>query len=669
MDILFSIATGLGLRVICINLPDPVNKLAPAFVGLWEGIISQLIVSLNPEGRRLTIDHYLAYSLRLVFDLILAHDFSRPISVALWTAVGVLVCQTVGPISQPDTNKLRRRRRRHKVTHLVPLPSHICIYKSPPNPRPQTGSATESALIPPRRETPLPDQPVTPPSFFLQGEDSGDLNFSPLPVNQPTPSNVCSPVPPRPPSALAPLLEAPSDEDTAPRNAALLPTPPATSLSVDTDDKNPNDIEQRLSTIAEASSGEEAFSSAVVGNGAPNKDYHSTPNINVVEDTELEQAKKPNATSSPSMTTMAPLPVPDPYVRQSLQKMTRAGSEVCCQANQPSLISVPYFDNPTTKFVLRLSTPGDEVLSDELQTPLNPIVRTMFDDDINNIYTENENDELQTPLALNKHLAAEQLSPLLLPVRLRLGIPPEDMRHAELGDDDDQGFDQLAMLNPPPGVVAERIDTITTEPANPATSASHDTAADVPRLLNNLPLQMLFDSMPTSPGSESGLSVLSTAVPSKLYSRGGDWRKRAWEEEKNRSDLAREYELALKERRATTAFMLKGRIAEMDAKIKRLHEKAARRYYMSRNMTQRAQTVDVHGLRVIEAIEVTENAFREALASGHGTLRVITGKGLHSKNNQPVIKNALIKTMERQKIPCKPDPTNSGILILSLPPP
>ncbi|PFH49782.1 hypothetical protein AMATHDRAFT_146907, partial [Amanita thiersii Skay4041] len=87
------------------------------------------------------------------------------------------------------------------------------------------------------------------------------------------------------------------------------------------------------------------------------------------------------------------------------------------------------------------------------------------------------------------------------------------------------------------------------------------------------------------------------------------------------------------------------------------------------NMSHSSQTVDVHGLRPQEAIEVTEKAFREALASGHGTLKVITGKGLHSKNNIPVLRNNLIKSMEEQRIPCEIDPNNSGVLILRLPPP
>ncbi len=65
------------------------------------------------------------------------------------------------------------------------------------------------------------------------------------------------------------------------------------------------------------------------------------------------------------------------------------------------------------------------------------------------------------------------------------------------------------------------------------------------------------------------------------------------------------------------------------------------------NTPAKPQTVDLHGLRVQEAIEVAERAFRDALDSGYGSLRVITGKGLHSKNNLPILKNALIREMEK----------------------
>ncbi|EFI28101.1 hypothetical protein CC1G_14128 [Coprinopsis cinerea okayama7 len=85
------------------------------------------------------------------------------------------------------------------------------------------------------------------------------------------------------------------------------------------------------------------------------------------------------------------------------------------------------------------------------------------------------------------------------------------------------------------------------------------------------------------------------------------------------------------------------------------------------NPKRREHTIDVHGLRPSEALEKTEKALLELLKSGHSTLRVIVGKGLHSVNGQPVLKGAITAAMQRQKIPCEVDPKNTGVLIVELP--
>jgi hypothetical protein len=62
---------------------------------------------------------------------------------------------------------------------------------------------------------------------------------------------------------------------------------------------------------------------------------------------------------------------------------------------------------------------------------------------------------------------------------------------------------------------------------------------------------------------------------------------------------------------------------------------------------QKPQTIDVHRLRVNEAIRVTEKAFRDVLVNGQNSLRVIVGKGNHSRGGFPVLKGALIREMEK----------------------
>ncbi|KAF8222944.1 hypothetical protein L208DRAFT_1319706, partial [Tricholoma matsutake] len=79
-------------------------------------------------------------------------------------------------------------------------------------------------------------------------------------------------------------------------------------------------------------------------------------------------------------------------------------------------------------------------------------------------------------------------------------------------------------------------------------------------------------------------------------------------------------------------------------------------------------TIDVHGLRVAEAVKLTEKALRDAIRHDHPEIRVIVGKGLHSRNGTPVLKQAIIREMQKVQIPCRVNNFNTGILILSLPP-
>ncbi|KAF8629842.1 hypothetical protein AX15_003208 [Amanita polypyramis BW_CC] len=645
MDILFSIASGLGLRLICGNLPEPVNGLSPVFIGLWEGTLSHLLISLDPDGAQISTDHFLAYCVRLVVDLVHSQDPLRPVAVALWTGVGIFLCQA---INYQSPNEHRKRSRRRKASGTTSLPSHIRVYEPPPSQKIEPSSNQASS----RPEMPPHERPSTPPSFFLQGEDSEVMNFSPVldPSLQTDPASI----PPRPPSAIAPLLEAASDGDPL-QVPASLPTPPATSFSADID-KESSDSGRRLSTIVEAPSGEETSTFAPVNKGESGRDELGAFRNKAppVETRDQEQ----NTIHTPTKADLIPLPVPDPYTRQSWRKKTAVShnsSRILATADTAPPAIVTNVNPVTAKLLLRPYTSDEEVVSDELQTPLNPVSRALLEDDADNVFSENDNDELQTPSMLRRHLGDGQLSPLSLPVQVRLAdetarLTESNTHYIESGDDRDLG--QLTILNPPRRVTGQSIDAVI--------AASNSV---IPR--NSL--LMTSESALSSPISETASSKLSDVDPKELYSRGDEWRKKAWEEERRLSELRTEYRKAVGEKRVKDAFMLKGQITKTIETIQKLHEKAAKRYYKARNPPERLLTVDVHGLRVQEAIEITEKAFRDALTSGHGTLRVITGRGLHSKNNLPVLRNALIREMEKQRIPCEQDPVNPGALILSLP--
>jgi hypothetical protein len=76
--------------------------------------------------------------------------------------------------------------------------------------------------------------------------------------------------------------------------------------------------------------------------------------------------------------------------------------------------------------------------------------------------------------------------------------------------------------------------------------------------------------------------VLSTRVPTKLFLRADQLRQKAREEEKIRAQLEEKRKLAESEGRTMEALALKIQVREMDAEAYKLHEKAARRYFVGK---------------------------------------------------------------------------------------
>lgn len=553
MDILFPIASGLGLRLVCINLPEPISRIAPAFIGLWEGALSHLLILRNPDAAQISTDHFLAYGIRLVLDLVLSRDHLRPMAVLLWTGVGIFLCQALdlGEPTQPS----RKRSRRRRVSGSASLPSHVRVYEAPP-PNSDAKAEAISNHVSPRAELPAHEQPGTPPSFFLEGEDFEILNISSTPSRPPASIDPPSD-PPLPPSVIAPVAEAASTEDPQAVPSAL-PTPPATSISGDVD-KGTGDSGQRLSTIVEASSGEEASTLTNPIEGKADKDPVDVP----AKDTASLESKEQEYVISrtPTKADPLPLPVPDPLTRRSRQKVT-AASRTSALADAGAATNAV-----TTKILLRPYNDEEEVASDELQTPLNPVSRALLEDDVNNVLSENENDPLQTPLRMGQSLVDGQLSPLSLPVRVRLTDPlarvaQGNIRYVESAERD-LGLDQLTILDPPRRVATQSIDAV----------------IEASNALPRNSLLMASESALSSPMSEAESSILSAAGPNDLYAHGDDWRKKARQEEKIFADLKSQYQAAVMSRRVKDAFILKGQINETAERIEKLHEKAAKRFY------------------------------------------------------------------------------------------
>ncbi|KAH7872144.1 uncharacterized protein C8R40DRAFT_1118551 [Lentinula edodes] len=291
--------------------------------------------------------------------------------------------------------------------------------------------------------------------------------------------------------------------------------------------------------------------------------------------------------------------------------------------------------------------PEDDV-NDDLQTPL-PQSRVLIPED-----DDDNDDELQTPLAL---LPISSLPELSIPA------------------------DQSILLRPirststsPVPIPAPALPYITTSSPHPASPSS-----------SSLHLSTLHPhSHSLSPSSSSQQSTILLS-PTSLYTHADALRKQAWKEHHFlKTQLEKDLVRARSQGNTTEAFMLLGEIKDTLARIDKLHGRAKRRFYLARNnnnnndsnnalipttTTSNPSSIDVHGLLVPEAIDKTEEAFRGVLRTGNRFLRVIVGKGNHSKNGMPKLRPAIIHAFNRHGFKCTVDVNNSGIVILEAPSP
>ncbi|KAK0186932.1 hypothetical protein F5146DRAFT_1062874 [Armillaria mellea] len=75
--------------------------------------------------------------------------------------------------------------------------------------------------------------------------------------------------------------------------------------------------------------------------------------------------------------------------------------------------------------------------------------------------------------------------------------------------------------------------------------------------------------------------------------------------------------------------------------------------------------IDLHRLRVKEAIARTVTALEEAKRRGDSEIRIIVGKGLHSCG-EAKLKPSIKRLMDKYRLVSKFDPSNSGVLVVEL---
>ncbi|KAK0225842.1 hypothetical protein IW262DRAFT_714734 [Armillaria fumosa] len=178
------------------------------------------------------------------------------------------------------------------------------------------------------------------------------------------------------------------------------------------------------------------------------------------------------------------------------------------------------------------------------------------------------------------------------------------------------------------------------------------------------------DHSPASSSPPSITSAITSPESPMLSSRAEALRKQAWSHEMTRKNLKTRLNKAVQQQDRAQEFILKQEIDDCTREIDKLHDRAARRHYHSRNRSLQANpipTIDLHGLLTSEAVIKTEKAFKAVLEEGGKSLRVIVGKGLHSKQRKAKLKPAVEKAMIGHGITCTEDKQNTGVLIISTP--
>ncbi|KAH8119168.1 hypothetical protein DFH11DRAFT_1722723 [Phellopilus nigrolimitatus] len=158
-------------------------------------------------------------------------------------------------------------------------------------------------------------------------------------------------------------------------------------------------------------------------------------------------------------------------------------------------------------------------------------------------------------------------------------------------------------------------------------------------------LQHQGQSLVSSPTLEE--SILSGGPKASVFAKAQVLRQQAKDAEVRCKELQAERLEAQRQGHYARAFGLGFEIEDVEAETRRLHRKAERRFYLANNETPYADKIDVHHLKVLEAVRQTERALYAVQQRGGKELQVIVGRGKHSLGGVPVLKNAIIDKMTK----------------------
>ncbi|KAI0775769.1 hypothetical protein BD413DRAFT_531378 [Trametes elegans] len=697
MDNLVAIGVGLGLRALIDTVTHHNHRVNGSLVGLWEGAVLRHFISKYPAS----VDPYVSFGFRLLVDLLWTMSWTRLFITILWSFMGLLLSDFFVDLYADR----RFRRFMRKVRHAVIYPLLRLFSRSSGRRRssgvgtgsgtpsraqffqiPASSSATSTARSPTSLRSP-PLQPRSPPE-----QSRGPF--------RPTASSAAGT--PRRPALRVPgsFSDRYSETDTdasRPSTTGSRTTPPSVSFSLN-GSRTPSvtswqePARPATQELPLPLSRENTRTPVPVPNPSrtpvpepsrtPVPEPSRTPSRTPVLGSSRPPTREPSVgppprPRTPSELEYGPIPViPDTVERARPIRPVLSDDERSMDENIRSGLTTPERDGDRPRIDVYSPEPAD--VNSGLTTPERPFIP------LGSLPPVTVLDEAGTQASGGN----SDVNPVPIPIRVYERTP----------DADDRAQTQAALLHPElipdintpqpsPGLAppAEYLLDMNPSPTTPQRS----TKMPEPELRSDVARTSLTEPPPAyeptpgetaaargeagegdernSDGTPAGSVISNAHDRSRLLQRAESLRSIADEADKRRTELGRALQDARRNRDFWAAFRLKHEMDRAAHDARELHAKAARRFYQAHNMKPVPQTIDVHRLKVPEAIEKVEEALYDSIVTGTPELRIITGQGKHSKNKIPALKLAIIGAMADYHIDAIPDETNPGVLLIRPP--
>ncbi|TFK91354.1 hypothetical protein K466DRAFT_515549 [Polyporus arcularius HHB13444] len=682
MDNLFAIGVGLGLRALIDTVTQHNHRVNGSLVGLWEGAVLRHFIAKYPSS----LDPYIAYGFRLLVDVLWTSSWMRLMIVLLWTFMGMLLSD-VGVDLAAD-RRFRRLMRSVRHTVIYPLLRQV------------SRSRSSSSSSPPRAQF-----------FEIPASASTTSTVRSPPLQPRSPTDVSGPA--RTGAATPGLPRRPALRVPGSFSDRLSETDTDAAPSISRDPSITSPPEGSVTSMSRSSSSRTpsvTFSEPLVAQMQPAPRHSSRsasrppPVVPLPGGTPLSPgvytytAGPPRSILSPPVLSPPPLPGPvlPPIVPEFPPERLRTPSEL-------EYVAIPAIPDNIEQINPIRSAP--RVLSDDersagssvrgkdrsgLTTPTSDTERPRFGavyspEQVNSGLTTPERppfglppvrvlDEAgHTPSVASRDLSDVNAIPIPIRVHERVAADYAEQVQASLHP---ELLPDINTPQPSPGLVAPAqylpspvdekrpMRMPEPEPAVPSDVGTSRLSMSAPPP----PYEHTPGTIPEEDVNTPVESVISNVGDrQRLLQRAESFRSIADETERRRQQLKKEWQDAKRNREWWTAFRLKHEMDRAEKETKELHAKAARRFYEAHNMNPEPQIIDVHRLKVAEAVEKVEQALYDAIVTNTPELRIITGRGNHSRGGIPAIKIAVISLMQDYHLDCETDPNNAGVLIIHPP--